>query len=202
MPRGPVLSPQQIKQRKEDVVEAAIRVNGKNKGSFTTKAIAHEMGTSETVIFRYYSSKEEILQVCLSSLEQVLESLILQSRHMKHASKESFAESLLDLWNFFKIHTGYFYIFQGTSFVGCKPSLTRKHKELRKTFGKFLKLSLGTIPKSKQYNLSDKFMADFINHWFCGIIESFLTKIEITAFEEVFYAEWEQVASLFFAEDV
>ena len=200
MPRGAVLTPEEIQKRKEDVVEAAIRVNGKNKGSFTTKALAHEMGTSETVIFRYYSSKEEILHLCLSSLEEVLENLLLKSRHMKHPSKESFAESLLDVWNFFKLHRGYFYIFQGTSFVGSKPSLTRKHKDLRKTFSRFLTLSLGTIPKTKQYHLSNKSKADLINHWFCGIVESFLTQIEITSFDEVFYGEWEQISSLFFEE--
>ncbi|MDK2804077.1 MAG: hypothetical protein PWR23_1081 [Peptostreptococcaceae bacterium] len=50
---------------REDIVEAAIVLSGINGIKFTTDELAHELGMSKRTLYKYFSSKEDILHAII-----------------------------------------------------------------------------------------------------------------------------------------
>ena len=50
---------------REDIVEAAIVLSGIKGIKFTTDELAHELGTSKRTLYKYFSSKEDILHAII-----------------------------------------------------------------------------------------------------------------------------------------
>lgn len=157
--------------RQQEIVEAA-RTIIFNKGieSLTVRKIASELKITDGALYRHFKSKDEILSLLITDIEQTLLAAIAES-----AAKSD--DPLIKMQNIFLAHLNYAEKRKGVTFIVMASLKDRKlQKKMFGVINKYLKVIKGIL---KQGIAKGQFRADInlesTSIAFLGMIQSLVT---------------------------
>ena len=87
------------KTKKEMFLDATMRIVAKNGLlSFSMRQVTNETGTSEALIYRHYTTKENLLFQCFQSVDQQIASLFTDEKMPVIHSEKELYEYIRSLW--------------------------------------------------------------------------------------------------------
>ncbi|MBE6527557.1 MAG: TetR/AcrR family transcriptional regulator [Thermoplasmata archaeon] len=84
--------------KKEAILETAVRYIAEQGGSFSTEQIASDLGCSQSLIFRYYHTKDGLMSACFDWICHELRLVLEEVEIPQVLSKESIDGYILDVW--------------------------------------------------------------------------------------------------------
>ena len=84
--------------KKEAILETAVRYIAEQGGSFSTEQIASDLGCSQSLIFRYYHTKDNLISACFDWICHELRLVLKEVEIPRVLSKESIDGYILNVW--------------------------------------------------------------------------------------------------------
>lgn len=84
--------------KKEAIVDAAIRRIAEQGNSFSTGQVASDLGCSQSLIFRYYRTKEGLMSACFDRVCHELKLILKGVEIPQVLTRESIDGYMLDVW--------------------------------------------------------------------------------------------------------
>ncbi|MBR1888561.1 MAG: TetR/AcrR family transcriptional regulator [Candidatus Methanomethylophilus sp.] len=84
--------------KREAIVDATIRHIAEQGGSFPTSLIAEDVGCSQSLIFRYFGSKELLFSACFDKVCLELKEMVSQVELPSDINRNSMNDYLIRLW--------------------------------------------------------------------------------------------------------
>lgn len=90
--------PLRMSNRKNEIIDATIRHIAMHGDSFSMAQVASDVGCSQSLIFKYYPSKEQLLNDCFDFIRLKLKEIFQRTTIPDRPDRESINRWMLDVW--------------------------------------------------------------------------------------------------------
>lgn len=85
--------------KKDAIVETAIRRIAEHGSTFTTEQVASDLGCSQSLIFRYYRTKEELMSACFDRVCHELKLILKGVELAPELNRDSVKRYMMVIWD-------------------------------------------------------------------------------------------------------